>query len=79
MEYGLEAVGLKTTADQNFQCLCPGGTATIIGVVPFGMKIELHGYDFLRAAEDPGVLDGQQPVPVRYAETVERLEEGKPN
>jgi S-(hydroxymethyl)glutathione dehydrogenase / alcohol dehydrogenase len=49
-----EAVGLKTTAEQSFQCLRPGGTATIIGMVPFGMKIELHGYDFLRERKIQG-------------------------
>src|ERR1700727_1787315 len=31
VEYSFEAVGLKTTAEQSFQCLRPGGTATIIG------------------------------------------------
>ena len=31
-----------------------GGTATIIGMVPFGMKIELHGYDFLRERKIQG-------------------------
>src|SRR3979490_2338575 len=30
------------------------GTATIIGMVPFGMKIELHGYDFLRERKIQG-------------------------
>ena len=25
-----------------------GGAATIVGMVPFGEKIELHGFDFLR-------------------------------
>jgi S-(hydroxymethyl)glutathione dehydrogenase/alcohol dehydrogenase len=48
VEYSFEAVGLKKTAEQCFQALRAGGTATIIGMVPFGMKIELHGYDFLR-------------------------------
>ena len=28
--------------------LRPGGVATIIGMIPFGTKIELHGADFLR-------------------------------
>ena len=28
--------------------LAPGGTATIVGMIPFGQKIELHGFDFLR-------------------------------
>jgi S-(hydroxymethyl)glutathione dehydrogenase/alcohol dehydrogenase len=26
----------------------PGGTATIVGMIPVGTKIELHGPDFLR-------------------------------
>jgi S-(hydroxymethyl)glutathione dehydrogenase/alcohol dehydrogenase len=54
VEYSFEAVGLKTTAEQSFQCLRAGGTATIIGMVPFGMKIELHGYDFLRERKIQG-------------------------
>jgi hypothetical protein len=54
VEYSFEAVGLETTAEQSFQCLRPGGTATIIGMVPFGMKIELHGYDFLRERKIQG-------------------------
>jgi S-(hydroxymethyl)glutathione dehydrogenase/alcohol dehydrogenase len=54
VEFSFEAVGLKTTAEQSFQCLRPGGTATIIGMIPFGMKIELHGYDFLRERKIQG-------------------------
>ncbi len=54
VEFSFEAVGLKTTAEQSFQCLRPGGTATIIGMVPYGMKIELHGYDFLRERKIQG-------------------------
>jgi S-(hydroxymethyl)glutathione dehydrogenase/alcohol dehydrogenase len=54
VEYSFEAVGLKLTAEQCFQCIRPGGTATIIGMVPYGMKIELHGYDFLRERKIQG-------------------------
>jgi S-(hydroxymethyl)glutathione dehydrogenase / alcohol dehydrogenase len=54
VEYAFEAVGLKKTAEQSFECLRPGGTATIIGMVPFGMKIELHAYDFLRERKIQG-------------------------
>jgi len=54
VEYSFEAVGLKKTAEQCFQALRAGGTATIIGMVPFGMKIELHGYDFLRERKIQG-------------------------
>ena len=54
VEYSFEAVGLKKTAEQSFQCIRAGGTATIIGMIPFGMKIELHGYDFLRERKIQG-------------------------
>lgn len=48
VEYSFECLGLKKTAEQAFAMLRPGGTATIVGMVPFGVKIELHGYDFLK-------------------------------
>jgi S-(hydroxymethyl)glutathione dehydrogenase/alcohol dehydrogenase len=35
-----------------------GGTATIIGMVPFGVKIELHGFDFLRDRKIQGTAMG---------------------
>ena len=44
----LECLGLKKTAEQSFEMLAFGGTATIVGMVLFGEKIELHGFDFLR-------------------------------
>jgi len=31
-----------------------GGTATIVGMIPFGQKIELHGFDFLRERKIQG-------------------------
>ena len=54
VEYSFEALGLKATAEQSFAMLRPGGTATIIGMVPFGVKIELHGFDFLRQRKIQG-------------------------
>jgi S-(hydroxymethyl)glutathione dehydrogenase/alcohol dehydrogenase len=54
VEYAFEAVGLKITAEQAFKSLAWGGTATIIGMVPFGQNIELHGYDFLREKKIQG-------------------------
>src|SRR5213080_4530805 len=48
VHYSFEALGTKDTAEQSFRMLRAGGTATIIGMVPFVIKIELHGYDFLR-------------------------------
>jgi Phosphotransferase enzyme family len=38
---------IRTPGPALIGMLRPGGTATIIGMVPFGVKIELHGYDLL--------------------------------
>jgi S-(hydroxymethyl)glutathione dehydrogenase / alcohol dehydrogenase len=58
VHYSFEALGTKNTAEQAFQMLRPGGTATIIGMVPFGTKIELHGFDFLRDRKIQGTSMG---------------------
>src|ERR1700737_4824762 len=34
VDYAFEAVGLKKLAEQCFECIRPGGTATIIGMIP---------------------------------------------
>jgi S-(hydroxymethyl)glutathione dehydrogenase / alcohol dehydrogenase len=58
VHYSFEAIGTKATAEQSFQMLRAGGTATIIGMVPFGLKIELHGFDFLRDRKIQGTSMG---------------------
>jgi S-(hydroxymethyl)glutathione dehydrogenase / alcohol dehydrogenase len=47
VEYSFEAIGNKRAAEQSFECLANGGTATIIGMIPVGTKIELDGPSFL--------------------------------
>jgi len=58
VHYSFEALGLKQTAEQSFGMLRPGGTATIIGMVPYGTKIELHGFDFLQDRKIQGTSMG---------------------
>jgi S-(hydroxymethyl)glutathione dehydrogenase/alcohol dehydrogenase len=58
VHYSFEALGSKNTAEQAFRMLRPGGTATIIGMIPFGTKIELHGADFLRDRKIQGTSMG---------------------
>ena len=48
VHFSFEAIGLKKTTEQAFEMLRPGGTATVIGMVPYGMKIEIHAADFLQ-------------------------------
>jgi S-(hydroxymethyl)glutathione dehydrogenase/alcohol dehydrogenase len=47
VHYSFEAIGLKVTTEQAFKMLRKGGTATIIGMIPVGTMIELHGPEFL--------------------------------
>ena len=47
VDYSFEAIGLKKVAEQAFLALKPGGTATVIGMIPVGQKVELDGYMFL--------------------------------
>jgi S-(hydroxymethyl)glutathione dehydrogenase / alcohol dehydrogenase len=47
VDFSFEAIGLKQTAEQAFNMLRNGGTATIIGMIPVGTMVELHGVDFL--------------------------------
>src|SRR5260370_27783274 len=58
VHYSFEALGTQGTADQALQMLRPGGNAAIIRMVPFGVKIELHGYDFLRDRKLQGTSMG---------------------
>jgi S-(hydroxymethyl)glutathione dehydrogenase / alcohol dehydrogenase len=46
-EHAFEAIGLAATAEQAFQMLRKGGTATVIGMIPFGEHISLDGFQFL--------------------------------
>ena len=48
VDYSFEAIGLKETAEQCFEMLRDGGTATIIGMIPEGTKIEIDAGAFLR-------------------------------
>ena len=56
VHYSFEAIGLKATAEQAFRMLRPGGTATVIGMIPPGQMVELHGVDFLAEKKIQGSL-----------------------
>jgi S-(hydroxymethyl)glutathione dehydrogenase/alcohol dehydrogenase len=47
VHYSFEAIGLKVAAEQAFNMVRNGGTATIIGMIPVGQSIELPGVSFL--------------------------------
>jgi S-(hydroxymethyl)glutathione dehydrogenase/alcohol dehydrogenase len=75
--YSFEAIGLKLTAEQSFQMLRPGGLATIIGMIPFGTKIELHGADFLRDRKIQGTSMGGNRFRVDMPRLLELWRQGR--
>ena len=58
VDYSFEAIGLKLAAEQAFNCLRRGGTATIIGMIPVGQKVELEGSAFLSEKKIQGSTMG---------------------
>ena len=75
--YSFEAIGSKATAEQCFAMLRPGGTATIIGMIPFGTKIELHGADFLRDRKIQGTSMGGNRFRVDMPRLLDLWEQGR--
>ena len=58
VDYSFEAIGLKATADQSFQVLDVGGTATVIGMIPPSAMVEVRGVDLLSEKKIQGSMMG---------------------
>jgi S-(hydroxymethyl)glutathione dehydrogenase/alcohol dehydrogenase len=58
VDHAIEAVGLKQTAEQCFNMLGMGGTATVIGMIPIGTPIELQGVALLAERKIQGSVMG---------------------
>ena len=47
VHHAFEAVGLKQTAEDAFKMLRNGGQATVVGMIPVGTTVEVHGPELL--------------------------------
>jgi S-(hydroxymethyl)glutathione dehydrogenase/alcohol dehydrogenase len=77
VDHAFEAIGLKQTAEQAWQMLAPGGTATVIGMIPPGVKVEIHGPDFLREKKIQGSLMGSNRFRVDAPRIIELYLQGR--
>jgi S-(hydroxymethyl)glutathione dehydrogenase/alcohol dehydrogenase len=77
VDYAFEAIGLKRAAEQAFECVRPGGTATVIGMIPVGQKIELEGSVFLREKKIQGCSMGSNRFKVDMPRYVELYLQGR--
>jgi len=77
VHYSFEAIGLKVTAEQSFQMLRNGGTATVIGMIPPGDMVSVHGVDFLFEKKIQGSFMGSNRFRVDMPRYVELYLQGK--
>ncbi len=75
--YTFEAIGLKVTAEQAFNMLRNGGAATIIGMIPPGHMVSLHGVDFLFEKKIQGSFMGSNRFRVDMPRFVDLYLQGK--
>ena len=76
-DYSFECIGLKLAAEQCFDCIRPGGTATIVGMIPVGQKIELDGPMFLREKKIQGCSMGSNRFKVDMPRYIELYRQGR--
>jgi S-(hydroxymethyl)glutathione dehydrogenase/alcohol dehydrogenase len=77
VDYSFEAIGLKQCAEQAFDCLRPGGTATIIGMIPVGQKVELDGRSFLAERKVQGSSMGSNRFRVDMPRYIDFYRQGR--
>lgn len=77
VHYSFEAIGLKKTAEQAFKMLRRGGTATVIGMIPVGTMVELHGPEFLQERKMQGSNMGSNRFRVDMPRFVEFYLQGR--
>ena len=77
VDYSFEAIGKKETAEQAFAMLRAGGAATIIGMIPQGVKIELDGASFLRERRIQGSSMGSNRFRIDMPRYIEFYRQGR--
>jgi S-(hydroxymethyl)glutathione dehydrogenase/alcohol dehydrogenase len=51
VDYSFECIGLKLTAEQAFHMIREGGLATIMGMIPPGVNLEINGVELFMSAK----------------------------
>jgi S-(hydroxymethyl)glutathione dehydrogenase/alcohol dehydrogenase len=64
VDFAIEAVGRTATVEMAWNILKRGGTATVLGMVPPGEHVQIHGPTFLQAKRIQGSMMGMNRFPV---------------
>lgn len=77
VHYSFEAIGLKSAAEQSFQMLRRGGTATVIGMIAPPQTVNVLGADFLQEKRIQGSSMGSNRFRVDMPQYVEFYLQGR--
>jgi S-(hydroxymethyl)glutathione dehydrogenase/alcohol dehydrogenase len=77
VHFSFEAIGLKVTAEQAFNVLRPGGTATVIGMIPVGQLLEIPGAALLAEKKLQGSIMGSNRFRIDIPAYIELYRQGR--
>ena len=77
VDFSFEAIGLKVAAEQAWQAIRAGGTATIIGMIPIGQNVEIPGNEFLREKKIQGSSMGSNSFKVDMPQYIDFYRQGR--
>jgi len=80
VDYAFEAVGLAVTVQQAFEMLGPGGTATVVGLVPDSQPVSIRASElFMQEKRLQGSLMGSNQFPTDIPTYAQYYEQGRLN
>jgi S-(hydroxymethyl)glutathione dehydrogenase/alcohol dehydrogenase len=77
VDHALECIGLRKTAEQCFEMLARGGTATVVGMIPLGESVQVSGYSLLMERKLQGSNMGSNRFPIDMPRLVDFYMQGK--
>ncbi len=78
VHYSFECIGLKQTAEQAYLMMRPRGVATVIGMIPPGVNIEVPGIELLVTEKRlQGAIMGSNRFRIDFPRLVEFYKQGK--
>ncbi len=79
VDHAIEAIGLTATAEQAFAMARPGGTACVIGLIPIGDRVSLHGVELISEKRLVGSAMGSNRFRVDMPRIVDLYLQGRIN
>ena len=77
VDYSFEAIGLKSAAEACYEAIRRGGTATVVGMIPQGQKVEIDGPSLLGGKTLQGSSMGSNRFRIDMPVYIEWYKQGK--